>query len=58
MTFFEPMASLAFLKSKTDFKAAIARPEKYPVAGLYPGSYSVKYLASSKVIEVVLLNLE
>ena len=57
-TFFEPMASLAFLKSKPSFSAALARPASYTKPGAYPSAYSVKYDAAHDVYEVTLEELK
>lgn len=53
-TFIEPMASLAFLKSKPKFSAEIARPASYSTEGVYPSMYRVEYDASRKRYIVVL----
>lgn len=53
-TFLEPMVSLDYLLSKPSFSTAIARPSRYSKPGVYPGAYSVKYVASSDVYEVLL----
>jgi len=57
-TFVEPMASLAFLKSKPSFSAPLARPASYTKPGAYPSAYSVKYDAAHKVYEVALEDLK
>jgi hypothetical protein len=57
-TFVEPMASLAFLKSKPSFSAAVPRPAAYTKPGAYPSAYSVKYDAAHKVYEVALEELK
>ncbi len=56
-TFIEPMATLAFLKSKPSFSAQVPRPAAYTRTGLYPSTYSVKYDASRKIYEVGLEDL-
>lgn len=58
LTFLEPMASLAFLKSKTAFSAPIPRPATYIKAGIYPSSYSVKYDEAARTYEVALEGLQ
>jgi len=57
-TFIEPMASLAFLKSKPSFSAPVTRPASYTMPGAYPSAYSVKYDAAHKVYEVTLADLK
>jgi hypothetical protein len=54
LIFIEPMASLAFLKSKPSFAAPIARPASYGKSGAYPSTYSIKYDPGSKLYEVML----
>ncbi len=54
LTFLEPMTSLAFLASKPNFAAPVARPAKYSKAGAYPASYGVHYDAARKTYEVSL----
>jgi hypothetical protein len=54
LTFIEPMASLAFLKSKPSFTAPVMRPASYTKPGVYPSTYSVTYDAARKVYEVTL----
>src|SRR5512135_781308 len=58
LTFVEPMASLAFLKSKPAFSAPVPRPASYGKPGAYPSAYSVKYDAARKVYEVTLEQLK
>ena len=58
LTFIEPMASLAFLKSKPSFSAAVARPASYTKPGAYPSAYSVRYDATHNVYEVTLEELK
>ena len=53
-TFIEPMASLAFLKSKPTFSSPISRPASFSKQGLYPSAYGVKYDGGRKVYEVAL----
>jgi hypothetical protein len=53
-TFLEPMVSLDYLLSKPSFSTAITRPSHYSKPGVYPGAYSVKYVASNDVYEVLL----
>ena len=57
-TFIEPMASLAFLKSKPSFSAPVTRPASYAKPGAYPSAYSVKYDTAHKVYEVALTDLK
>jgi len=57
-TFIEPMASLAFLKSKPSFSAPVTRPASYAKPGAYPSTYSVKYDDAHKVYEVALTDLK
>ena len=57
-TFIEPMASLAFLKSKPSFSAALPRPASYTKPGAYPSAYSVRYDAARNVYEVALDELK
>jgi hypothetical protein len=52
LTFLEPMASLAFMKSKTAFSAPVPRPATYLKAGAYPSSYSIKFDEATKTYEV------
>lgn len=49
LTFFEPMVSLAFLKSKPEFSAPVARPAMPPEARAYPSRYSLRYDQASKI---------
>jgi hypothetical protein len=58
LTFLEPMASLAFLKSKTAFSAPVPRPATYLKAGAYPSSYSIKHDEAARTIEVALEGLQ
>ena len=58
LTFVEPMASLAFLKSKPEFAAPVTRPASYSKPGAYPSAYSVKYDAAHKSYSVALEALE
>ncbi len=57
-TFFEPMVTLAYLKSKPSFSAPLARPHSYTKPGAYPSAYGVKYDAARKVYEVTLEQLK
>ena len=52
LTFLEPMASVAFLKSKPAFSAPVARPASYLKAGAYPSKYSVAYNEAERTYEV------
>ena len=58
LTFVEPMASLAFFKSKPSFSAEVVRPSSYSVKGEYPSRYSVKYDPDQQVYEVTLDDLK
>lgn len=58
LTFVEPMASLAYLKTKPDFAAPVVRPETYSKPGTYPSAYSVKYDARHKAYVVALETLK
>jgi len=58
LTFVEPMASLAYLKTKPDFAAPVVRPASYSKPGAYPSAYSVKYDAKHKTYSVTLEALE
>jgi hypothetical protein len=57
-TFVEPMASLAYLKSKPSFSAPVARPASYTKPGAYPSAYSIKYDSARNVYEVTLAELK
>jgi len=57
LTFIEPMASLAFLKSKQEFSAPLARPAMPPAKGSYPSRYSLRYDPASKSYAVELEGL-
>jgi hypothetical protein len=57
-TFLEPMVSLAYLKSRPSFTAAVVRPVSYGKPGGYPSSYSVKYDTADKVYRVMLEGLQ
>lgn len=57
LTFIEPMASLAFLQSKPDFSAPLARPASYTKTGTYPSSYSIRFDAATRSYEVTLADL-
>ncbi|MDE2230349.1 MAG: DUF5602 domain-containing protein [Alphaproteobacteria bacterium] len=57
LTFLEPMASVAFLKSKPAFAAAVARPASYSKPGAYPAAYSVTYNAANKSYALTLEQL-
>jgi hypothetical protein len=57
-TFVEPMASLAYLRSKPSFSAPVTRPASYTKPGAYPSAYSVKYDAARKVYEVTLTDFK
>lgn len=57
-TFVEPMATLAFLKSKPDFSAPVKRPAEYSRPGAYPSSYSVRFDAARDAYEVTLEGLK
>lgn len=57
LTFIEPMASLAFLKSKPSFSNPIARPAAYAKSGVYPGAYRIAFDPKRQVYEVLLEDL-
>lgn len=57
LTFIEPMASRAYLKSKPSFSAPAPRPATYGKSGVYPSSYSIKYDAARKMYDVMLGDL-
>ncbi len=57
-TFIEPMASLAYLKSRPSFSAPVPRPASYTRPGAYPSSYSVRYDAARDIYEVTLEELK
>jgi len=57
LTFLEPMASLAFLKSKPAFSGPVTRPARYSKPGAYPSAYSVKYDAAHKTYTMTLEEL-
>jgi hypothetical protein len=48
LTFMEPMATLAYIQSKPDFKINIKQPEIYPKDGYYPMVSHLYYDAGSK----------
>lgn len=56
-TFIEPMATLAFLRSKTSFSAPVTRPAAYSKAGLYPSTYSIRYDGGRQTYQVLLEDL-
>jgi len=58
LTFLEPMASLAYLRSRPSFSAPVPRPAAYARTGLYPSAYGVRYDAKRKVYEVSLDELQ
>lgn len=58
LTFLEPMASIAFLKTKPTFAAPVTRPAHYSTPGAYPSAYSVTYDAKSKSYRITLEQLE
>ncbi|MCB1905862.1 MAG: DUF5602 domain-containing protein [Rhodocyclaceae bacterium] len=58
LTFVEPMVSLAFLRSRSQFAAPVSRPEAYSRAGAYPSSYRVSYDDARRVYEITLEGLE
>ena len=43
VTFYEPMVSMAFLKTRTDFSAPIKQPAAFEKDGFYPTTYRIKY---------------
>lgn len=58
LTFFEPMASLAYLKSKPSFAAPVLRPASYGKPGAYPSAYSVAFDPGRHVYRVMLERLQ
>lgn len=58
LTFLEPMASLAFLKSKPSLSAPVARPAAYSKAGDYPSAFGIRYDTGRNVYEVTLMELK
>ena len=58
LTFLEPMAALAFLKTKPTFSAPVVRPSKYPKPGGYPSRYAVNYDPKTRSYEVSLDGLQ
>lgn len=56
-TFLEPMVTLAYLKTRPAFSAAVTRPATYLKAGAYPASYSVRYDAAARTYEISLNEL-
>lgn len=57
VTFFEPMVSLAFLKTRPDFSAPIKQPAAYETNGLYPTMYRVAYDKKHAEYRIVLEGL-
>ncbi len=43
VTFYEPMVTMSFLKTKPDFSAKIKQPAAFEQSGFYPGTYRIKY---------------
>jgi len=43
ITFYEPMASMAFLKTMPNFSAPIKQPPAFEKSGFYPSSYRIIY---------------
>ena len=41
--FFEPMITIAYLKSKPDLSVQLEQPSKFTQSGYYPTNYSVRY---------------
>ena len=58
LTFLEPMASVAFLKSKPTFSAPVTRPATYLKSGVYPSKYSIGYDEAARTYEVRLEGLK
>lgn len=58
LAFYEPMASLAFLRSRPSMTAAVARPAMYPKPGLYPSSYAITYDTARNRYEIILSDLK
>jgi len=55
--FLEPMATLAYLKSKPDFSADVKQAQAVRKAGYYPRRYSIRYLPQQKVYRISLDDL-
>ncbi len=58
LSFFEPMVSLDFLKSKPQFSEKVARPAAYAKPGAYPSAYSIKYDDQTKMYTIALEELK
>ena len=52
--FYEPMITVAYLKSKPDATIPLKVPQTYEQAGYYPTSYSIRYDAKRKEYTVAL----
>lgn len=57
-TFIEPMASLAFLKSKPAFTGPVTRPAAYSKAGAYPSTYRISFDERQQTYEIMLEDLQ
>jgi hypothetical protein len=55
--FYEPMVTLAYLQSNSDFSSDIPVPQLYPEPGYFPTSYKVTYDAQAKEYRVALTGL-
>jgi hypothetical protein len=58
LTFLEPMATVAYLKSKPTFTAPVERPARFVRTGAYPSRYEVSYDPASKTYQVALQGLQ
>lgn len=58
LSFVEPMASVAYLKTQPSFAAPVPRPARYSIPGAYPSSYGVSYDAAKKSYAVMLSALQ
>jgi hypothetical protein len=58
LSFIEPMATIAYLRTRPSATAAVSRPERYSFPGYYPGRYSVTYDAKKRTYRVMLGQLK
>jgi hypothetical protein len=54
VVFYDPMVSLAFLKSQPNLTASIKQPQAYGQQGFHPTNYSVKYDPTRKEYNIYL----
>jgi len=54
MIFVEPMVTMAFLQSASDFSGEVKQPAAFQRAGLYPTNYSVRHDAAAHTITISL----